>query len=154
MMKTICLFAFSLFAAVASAQTPAPSPSPTGWTATAYFGTSSVMTRGERREYVTGRATLAGPVSGAIDAFVRADVTGTQDAGTLDFQNPNTFRALEVNGGLSHRLGLFDLGAIGGVTYSIEGQRGAPIQPRMYTGAGLVKARLRDGGYVGAGAGY
>lgn len=168
----LAVLALTLCAAAARAQDPGPAPAPSpspkadpgpapavaapdsGWTARLYTGGQSVITRGERKEYLTARATLAGPLGPGFAAFVRADVGGMQDGGTLASLDPSTFRSLVINAGVTKTVGLFDLGAVGGVSYSIEGSAGAPIDPRMYIGLGIVKVRLRDGGYVGGGGGW
>lgn len=122
------------------------------WTATIYTGASTVATTGEKREFLTARITAAGPLGGGLTLFARADLEGTQDGGSLS--NPRSFRAVEINGGVSRRLGVFDVAAIGGVTTSIEGATGAPVDPRLWTGAALARVPLKEGGYAGAGFGW
>jgi hypothetical protein len=156
-MKRVVFAVLALAASCASGMpvyAQAPEPSPSGWNATLYTGAVSVITRGERHEYLAGRLELEGPLAKSLDAFLRVDVTGEQDGGTLDYANPSTFRSLQVHGGAFRKAGVFDVGLVGGTTFSIEGQTGAPIDPHMLTGVVLVRGRLRKGGYVGAGGGW
>jgi hypothetical protein len=155
-MKRLIVAALILAASPAFAQAPAPSPSPDGWTATLYAGTATVATVGERREFITARLGVSGPLGGHVSAFLRADATGDQDGGSVATTDPRSFRALEANAGLSYRVTKnLDLAAIAGATFSIEGASGAPIDPRLYTAAGLAKVPLSRGrGYAGAGGGW
>jgi hypothetical protein len=154
-MKRLIVAALALAASPAFAQAPAPSPSPAGWTATLYGGTATVATVGERREFITARLGVSGPLGGRVSAFLRADATGEQDGGSLSSTDPRSFRALEANGGLSYRVSNnLDLAAIAGATFSIEGATGAPVDPRLYTAAGLLKVPVYKAGYAGLGGGW
>jgi opacity protein-like surface antigen len=140
----------------AQAQPPVPpQPAASGWTATLYTGALSILTRGEKREYMAGRVTIAGPLFRSLSAFARGDATGAQDGGQLDVSDPQTFRSLEVYGGLRYPLApTLSLAATAGYSYSIEGDEGAPTDARLYTLALLGRLDLGNGGYVLAGGGH
>jgi hypothetical protein len=127
---------------------------PEQWKGSLYTGALSVLTRGESREYIAARLTASGPIAKGVSGFARADITGTQDGGGLDLKDPQTFRSVELMSGLRYPVGPFDAGAVAGVTYSIEGDQGKPIDPRLFTVAGLLRYTLRDGGYAYVGAGH
>lgn len=155
MNRLIFAAVLALSSVPAFAQAPAASPSPAGWTATLYGGTATVATVGQRREFITARLGVSGPLGGRVSAFLRADATGDQDGGSLSSTDPRSFRALEANGGLAYRVSNnLDLAAIAGATFSIEGATGAPVDPRLYTAAALAKAPVYKTGYAGAGFGW
>lgn len=125
------------------------------WCAAAYTGAVSVVTRGEKGEYVTARVSLAGPAYKSLGVFARVDLTGAQDGGALDYTNPKTFRTIEGSGGLSHPvLGDLALAAVAGATWSVEGDTGKPIDSRLFTLAALARLPIGDGGYVYVGGGH
>lgn len=132
---------------------PAPAASPAAkLTASLYAGTSSVLTRGERREYITSRLSATAPLFAGLSAFARVDLGANQDGGNLS--DPRTFRTVEVLGGLWRKVGPVEATAIGGATYSVEGQEGRPLDARLFTLAALARVGIGDGGYVYAGGGH
>lgn len=132
---------------------PAPEPLPL-WTATLDSGTSAVLTRGEKREFVTARVGFAARLSDVFGAFARLDVAGDQDGGGLNLTDPHTFRSIDAAAGFRRITGPLRLSILGGVTYSIEGDQGKPIDARLFTLAGLVGRVVGEGGYVEIGAGH
>jgi hypothetical protein len=63
-----------------------------------------------------------------------AELYGVQDGGRLNFSNPQSFRAILVEGTLSYDfLDKLSVSARGGTTFSVEGGIGAPIDPRLWT---------------------
>jgi hypothetical protein len=137
----------------ARAEDPPPPAAPK-FTSSLYTGALSILTRGEKREYLAARATVSGPVLKNLGAFARVDATGAQDGGQLNVEDPSTFRTLELAGGLRYTVRpKLSLAAIGGATYSIEGDEGAPRDPRLFTAAALLRYELGDG-YVYAGGGH
>lgn len=132
---------------------PAPEPLPL-WTATLDSGTSAVLTRGEKREFVTARVGFAARLSDVFGAFARLDVAGDQDGGGLNLTDPHTFRSIDAAGGFRRITGPLRLSILGGVTYSIEGDQDKPIDARLFTLAGLVGRVVGEGGYVEVGAGH
>lgn len=161
------LLALALLPGYAYAQAPAPSPSPkasatmeadtsgalvldlSGWTL-------AVITRGEKREYVGGRATVDSPIVGKFRAFARADVTGTQDFASVEsFAQYQTFRSVEGYLGVRyvvHPAGLA-IGALVGTSWSIEGDDG-PLEPRMASALAVVRLPLPGDGYAYFGGGH
>jgi hypothetical protein len=149
----------AMFATAASAQAPAASPEPAcgtkdkpAWCASIDTGAVTVVTRGERHEYLTGGGTIEGPLGAGLAAFVHVDAFGTQDGGSLN-GTPRTFRTLILEAGVSRSAGALRLSALGGVTYSIEGQLGAPIEPRLWQARFQAEIPLDGGGYIGVSGG-
>jgi hypothetical protein len=161
------VLALLLLPGTAYAQAPAPTPSKavaasmeadtsgvlvldlSGWTL-------AVITRGEKREYVGGRVTLDAPIAGKLRAFARADVTGTQDFGSVEsFAQYQTFRSVEGFVGaryVIHPAGL-SVGALVGTSWSIEGDDG-PLDPRMASALAVVRLPLPGDGYGYIGGGH
>jgi hypothetical protein len=111
------------------------------------------VTRGERGEYVGGRITATLPLPEQLRLFARADVTGTQDGGAIDFASPETFRSVEGYVGIGRAFGPVVPSLVYGLTWSIEGADG-PANPRQHSALGVVRVPLPGGGYAYAGGGY
>jgi hypothetical protein len=123
-------------------------------TVSIHTGAQTLLTRGEKREYAAARVTLNALISPDWAAFTRADLTAAQDGGALDLSaDPASFRTLETAAGIRRRVGPLSIGALGGVTWSIEGDDGAPVDSRLWTVAGVVRASVLGEGYVYVGAG-
>lgn len=152
MLNVLLVIALVIGARV-EAQVAPPPESPV--TFTVHTGAASLITRGERREYWAGRATLAFRAGDNIVLFARGDLLGTQDGGNLNTLDPTSFRSLET--ALGGRLRIADrlsVGAVGGVTYSIEGEEDAPRDPRLWTALGVVRYAIDEHGsyaYLGCG---
>lgn len=144
-----------LLPGLAQAQTPIKTteliPGPT--TATFETGSVGVFARGVREDYAFGRLTVLAPLPKQWAAWGRLDATATQDGGGLDIRSPELFRSLEVAVGLGRQVGPVRISGLWGVTWSIEGQEGAPVDARLHTAALVVQTTLR-GGYVYAGGGH
>lgn len=159
-MKRLMLAVLTLASVCAGAPAFAAEPAaPCGsakpeWCAGLYSGALSVVTRGEKREYLSARATVSGPVFKRLSAFARTDVTGTQDGGGLNLGDPKTFRTIDAAGGLRYPVGPVEASVVAGATYSIEGDRGRPVDARLFTLAALARVGFGDGGYVYAGGGH
>lgn len=125
------------------------------WCAGLYTGTVGVITRGEKREFITARATASGPFSTKLSGFGRADLTGSQDGGAINIRDPHTFRTVEASGGLRYKVGgIVEASVIAGATYSVEGDAGKPVDARLFTLAALARVPIGDGGYAYVGAGH
>lgn len=142
-------------AACQPAPSASPSPAPTTWAASFETGTSILLTRGEKRDRVAARLTIGGPITSSLGAFVRADLAGSQDGGSIEYSDPSTFRSVEMMGVLRYRIRpSIELGAVGGFTWSAEGEEGAPLDPRLFTVGAVVRGQLDERGsyaYLGAG---
>lgn len=120
-----------------------------------HTGAASFVTRGERREYWAARATLSYQINENFVTFARGDLLANQDGGNLDVADPSSFRSLEgVIGARRRIVDRLSVGVLGGVTWSIEGDEGAPVDPRLWTALGVVRYALDDHGsyaYFGCG---
>jgi hypothetical protein len=116
-------------------------------------GAVTVMTRGERREYMTVGVSLEAPLPAGLSAFAHGDMFGVQDAGSLN-GDPQSFRAIKLEAGVGKRAGVFLFNARGGATFSIEGQVGAPVQARAFDALVEAQLRLQDGGHLALRGGY
>ena len=120
-------------------------------TVSAYTGVASLLTGGEKREYVHGRAVITTPFAGRWAAFFRGDLSATQDAGALDLStDPRSFRIIEAAAGVRVRLGDSDFafGCLGGFTFSIEGEQDAPVDPNLWSALCGVRYPILKEGYV------
>jgi hypothetical protein len=124
------------------------------FTASLYTGTVGVITRGERREFISARGSVTARLAAGVSGFVRGDLTGAQDGGGLDLRDPKTFRTVEVVGGLYRKVGPVEATALAGATYSVEGDHGKPIDARLFTLAALARIGFGDGGYAYGGVGH
>lgn len=101
---------------------------------TACFGTTAgavtVITRDVRREFVTAGAFVEAPVRG-FRLGVNVDMFGVQDGEAAELGHQHAFRVLKFASNLTKDVGTFSLSARAGLTYSIEGREGAPLDPRM-----------------------
>lgn len=143
---TMAVIALAIAACCAAAPVRAQEPPPCGTKEkpeaclSLTTGVVSVITRGERREYATMGAAFEAPLGG-FALFANLDMFGVQDGGSIDSRNPQSFRSTKLEAGVTRRAGPFDLNARGGVTFSVEGQVGRPIDPRMFDA--LLEAELR-----------
>lgn len=119
-----------------------------------------IINGGEKREYASAGFLLHGPFRGFQLTFGN-QLYGVPDGGRLDFQNPRSFRALIPYAYATKNLtDKFALTGRGFVTFSLEGERGAPIDPRLWEA--LLEAALRTdrfllslgGGHDGTAGGY
>lgn len=151
-MRRLLLVALSLACCAPAYADPTK---PSSCSAAAYTGTAAVVTRGERSEFVTARASAACALSGKLAILARAELGGTQDGGGLDFGDPKTFRAIEAVVGVRYALlGPLRASAVAGTTLSAEGQEDAPVDARLYTLGGTLGLGFGDGGYVEGGFAY
>lgn len=118
-------------------------------------GAVSVMTRGERREYLTVGGSLEAPLPWGISTFANVDAFGVQDGGSLDgFSGPQSYRAVKLEAGIGKSAGAFLFSARGGATFSIEGQVGAPIDPRAFDAQVEAALHLDGGGHIALRGGH
>lgn len=117
-------------------------------------GMVSVVTRGERREYATVGGAIEAPLGAGINAFAHVDVFGIQDGESADAGAPRTFRVVKLDAGVGRSVGAFLFSARGGVTYSIEGKVGAPLDPRMFDGQLEASLQLEGGGHLALRGGH
>jgi hypothetical protein len=115
-------------------------------------GAVTVVTRGERREYLTVGGTIEAPLPWGLSTFGNVDAFGVQDGGSLG--NPQSFRAVKFEAGVGKSAGAFVFSARGGATFSIEGAVGAPIDPRAFDAQIEAALRLDDGGHIAIRAGH
>jgi hypothetical protein len=116
-------------------------------------GAVSVVTRDVRREYATVGAELATQLGQDFSAWARGDIFAVQDGAGTDAAIERTFRVLKLEAGVSREVGALRLNALGGVTYSWEGQVGAPIDPRQWDA--LIDVQLLvAGGHVAVRGGH
>jgi hypothetical protein len=150
---TMAVIALAIAACCAAAPARAQEPPPCGTKEqpeaclSLTSGVVSVITRGERSEYATMGVTLEAPIGG-FALFANFDMFGVQDGGSIDSFNPQSFRSTKVEAGLSKRAGAFQFNARGGATFSVEGQVGRPIDPRMFEGLLEAELRLNQGGHL------
>ena len=109
-------------------------------------------------EFFLARGSLTADFQNGLYLIGRVDLDRTLDGGALDqFPDPSTFRSIQGMAGFLYRFGgaerRFGIGAIGGVTWSAEGDAGAPVDPRLYTYAGVLRYSLPHDGYVYVGVG-
>jgi len=119
----------------------------------ATVGGVSVITRGERKEYGTVGVAFEAPLGG-FAAFAYADVFGIQDGEAADQGAARTFRVVKIDAGIGRSAGAFLFSARGGITYSIEGKIGAPIDPRMFDGQIEASLQLEGGGHLSLRGGH
>lgn len=122
----------------------------------AWAGTKTIVTSGQKTEHVFARLAANVQASSKVNLFGRVDASRAQDGGAApDVLDPRTFRTLEPAAGAYVRLkGRLSAAAVSGVTFSIEGKNGAPLNARQWTGAGGLRYGDATGGsYVYALAG-
>lgn len=107
-------------------------------------GAVTVATRDARREYASVGVVAEAPLRGFSFAFA-ADVFAVQDGAATDFGRANAFRAVKVEASVSRRAGPVEIHAIGGTSLSIEGQVGAPLDPRQWDALLDVRLPVGDG---------
>lgn len=108
-------------------------------------GVVTVVTRGERGEYVTVGGELDVPLPKGLSAFAAVDAFGVQDGGNLS--NPQSYRAVKLEAGIGKSAGAFVFSARGGATFSIEGRVGAPIDPRAFDAQIEAALQIAGGGH-------
>jgi hypothetical protein len=114
-------------------------------------GAGLAWTNAERTEHFRTRLTVAAPISSSLRVFVRADLSRTQDGG--DLADPQTFRSVEAALGVRYRIaGPVSVGLVGGVTYSAEGDQGAPADGDQASLLGVLCADYGKA-YLCSGAG-
>jgi hypothetical protein len=135
--KKLLLIAFLLFSpALASAAEPEPLHGEGRLKHGAWAWTQSVVTQGERQEFIGARLAGDYALTEQLHLVGRLDASRIQDGGTVVLSDPRTFRSVEVYAGAVYRFRpSFGLAAIAGTTYSIEGRDG-PKDPRQATYAG------------------
>lgn len=145
----------------ALAQAPAASPEPACGTKDApkacvslTTGAVSVIVRDAKREYATAGILAEAPLPHGLHAEAAADVFAVQDgelAGAAGIGRP--FRAVKLEAAAGGDVGPLQVLARGGTTLSIEGQVGAPLDPRQWDA--LLEARLLvAGGHVALRGGH
>jgi hypothetical protein len=116
-------------------------------------GVVTVATRGERREYATFGAAVEAPLGAGFAAFAHVDAFGMQDGASIN-GTPQTFRSVKIDAGIGRTAGAFVFNARGGLTYSIEGAVGAPIDPRMFDALLEASLPLDGGGHLAIRGGH
>jgi len=116
-------------------------------------GVVTVATRGERREYADMGAALEAPLPKGLAAFANVDLFGVQDGGSIA-STPQSFRSVKAEAGVGKRAGAFRFNVRGGATFSVEGQVGAPIDPRMFDAQAEAELLLEGGGHLGLHGGH
>lgn len=117
-------------------------------------GVVTVVTRGERGEYATVGGSLEAPLPWGLSSFAHVDAFGVQDGGSLNFSSPQSYRAIKLEAGVGKRAGAFVFSARGGATFSIEGDIGAPVDPRAFDALIEAALRLDDGGHLAVRGGH
>lgn len=102
----------------------------------------SIITKGERHEYLGGRIIADLAITSQHHASIRADILGAQDgAAAFAIGDYSTYRTVDIIGAYRYQFNSgVALAAAGGATFSIEGETGAPSDARQYTA--VVLARL------------
>lgn len=119
-------------------------------------GVVTVALRDSRREYATVGGIAEAPYagfrfSGSLDAFA------VQDGALADFGRTNAFRAVKMEAGVSKgigREGTLRIQATGGTTLSIEGEVGAPLDPRQWDALLDVRLLVGTGGHIAIRGGH
>lgn len=143
------------------AQAPAAKPEPkcgTNDAPKACFslttGALTVKTRDVGREYATVGGIFESPVRAGFQAYAAGDIFAVQDGAALEGAQARTFRTIKIEAGVQRNTGPLQLDAHGGVTYSIEGQVGAPVDPRQWDALLDVRLPLGDAGHVAIRGGH
>jgi hypothetical protein len=68
-------------------------------------GAVSVVTRGERREYLTMGGSIEALLPWGLSTFANVDAFGVQDGGSLDYSSPQSYRAVKLEAGRVQRAG-------------------------------------------------
>ena len=153
----VVLVALLLPAAAAIAQ-EASTPPTYAFTA----GSTTLVTSGPKKEYFTARFALriltdhrTTAAEDARDSLrLRATLTATQDGGAVALGAPETFQSIvpEIEYRKTIR-GSLQAAAFGNVTFSAEGNEGAPLDARMFAGFVGVRGALADGSWLFVGGG-
>jgi hypothetical protein len=151
----VIALAVAAFCAAAPARAEAPpcgtSKAPE-WCASVVAAPLTLVTNGERREYLGGGLAVDGPLGAGFGLTLSGLATGMQDGGDLD-ANPKSFRAVLVEARVSRGDGWLQLAARGSASFSIEGQIGAPADSRLFDGEAEARVAL-DGLRVAATFGH
>lgn len=124
-----------------AADAPCGTPSLPKWCASITSGAVTVIARDERREYAAGGALLEGPLPFGFSAFGSADVFAVQDGAGTAVGSQRSFRVVKAEAGASRMaVGNLQVRAVAGATFSIEGEKGAPLDPRQFDA--LLDVRL------------
>lgn len=117
-------------------------------------GAITVKTRDVGREYATAGAILESPVRAGFQAYAAGDVFAVQDGAATEGGQAQIFRTLKIEVGVQRNTGPLAIVARGGVTYSVEGQIGAPVDPRQWDALLDVRLPLGEGGHVALRGGH
>jgi hypothetical protein len=152
----LLLAAGLLLPAAGWAQEPQPAPSPEPWgTLEVEQITWAHFTRGEKREYIGGRAVLDVTLPERFHLIGRADVAGSQDGGALlDLADPQSYRSVEAYLGVKREVaGPFALAGVVGTAYDID-KGYDPSDLERHTLLLLARVPLPAGGYAYVGGGH
>lgn len=132
------LVAIFLIASPANAQANAKR----GFSLSLETGLAATWTEGVKDERAGVIITADLPVKrGGI--ATRIDIAGSRGQTAVDLTNPSTFRSTEILSALYYEAkGGVDAICFGGVSYSLEGTQGRPVDGRMYTGGCGGRVRL------------
>lgn len=118
-------------------------------------GVVTVATIDQKREFATVGGAFDAPLGAGFSASANVDVFGVQDGGALDgLSAARSFRVVKAEASVGKAAGAFRFNAVGAVTFSIEGQRGAPIDPRLWDALAEVELRLEEGGHLAIRGGH
>lgn len=150
----VALLGLATCAQAYAADPPCGSPALPKWCASITSGAATVATREERREYVTGGAMIEGPLPYGFSAFGSADAFAVQDGAATALGAQRAFRVVKTEAGASRMaVGNLQVRAVLGATFSIEGQEGAPLDPRQFDA--LLDVRLLiDRGHIAIRGGH
>ena len=118
-------------------------------------GGVTVIARDERREYVAAGIEYSSPVLSGFQGYVAGTMFAVQDGAAASLGAQHSFRVVQVDAGVERRVrGPLALDAHGGVTFSIEGASGAPMDPRQWDALLDLKLLMGDSGYVAVRGGH
>ena len=118
-------------------------------------GGVTVVTRGERREYVTAGLAYDSPLFKGFKAWSAVDVFAVQDGAATNLGLARSFRVVKVDAGVQRKVGgRVQLDAHVGGTLSIEGEIGAPLDPRQWDALLDVKLLIVDAGHIAIRGGH
>lgn len=118
-------------------------------------GGVTVIARDERREYVAAGLEYSSPVLSGFQGYVAGTMFAVQDGAAASLGAQHSFRVVQVDAGLQRKVaGPLALNAHGGMTLSIEGEKGAPLDPRQWDALLDLKLLVGDSGYVAVRGGH
>lgn len=143
------------FCAPSFADDPCGSPALPKWCASITSGAVSVIVRDERREYVAGGVRVDGPLPGGFSLYGSAQAFAVQDGAAAPLGLQQSFRVVKGEVGASREVvGELQVRALVGATWSIEGEKGAPLDPRQFDALLDVRLPIAGTGHVSLRGGH